>query len=32
VTADRRFTGGSLARASAEQVRAWARDHGLELR
>jgi CYTH domain-containing protein len=31
VTADRRFTGGSLARASAEQVRAWARDHGLAL-
>jgi CYTH domain-containing protein len=32
VTADRRFTGGELARASAEQVRAWAREYGLELR
>jgi CYTH domain-containing protein len=32
VTADRRFTGGELARASGEQVRAWAREYGLELR
>jgi CYTH domain-containing protein len=32
VTSDRRFTGGELARASAEQVRAWAREYGLELR
>jgi CYTH domain-containing protein len=32
VTTDRRFTGGELARASAEQVRAWAREYGLELR
>jgi CYTH domain-containing protein len=30
-TADRRFTGGELARASGEQVRAWARDYGIEL-
>jgi CYTH domain-containing protein len=32
VTADRRFTGGELARASGEQVRAWACEYGLELR
>lgn len=32
VTSDRRFTGGELARASGERVRAWARDYGLELR
>jgi CYTH domain-containing protein len=32
VTTDRRFTGGELARASGEQVRAWAREYGLELR
>lgn len=32
VTADRRFTGGELARASGEQVRAWAREYGVELR
>ena len=32
VTSDRRFTGGELARASGEQVRAWAREYGLELR
>jgi CYTH domain-containing protein len=31
VTTDRRFTGGALARASAGQVRAWAREYGLEL-
>ena len=31
VTADRRFTGGELARATREQVRAWAREYGLEL-
>jgi CYTH domain-containing protein len=32
VTGDRRFTGGELVRATGEQVRAWARDYGLELR
>ena len=32
VTSDRRFTGGELARASGEQVRAWAREYGVELR
>jgi CYTH domain-containing protein len=32
VTSDPRFTGGQLARASGGQVRAWARDYGLELR
>jgi CYTH domain-containing protein len=32
VTSDRRFTGGELARASGEDVRAWAREYGLELR
>jgi CYTH domain-containing protein len=32
VTSDRRFTGGELARASGEQVRAWAQEYGLELR
>ncbi len=31
VTADRRFTGGSLARAGGEQVRAWAREYGVEI-
>jgi CYTH domain-containing protein len=31
VTADRRFTGGELARATREQVRAWAREYGVEL-
>jgi CYTH domain-containing protein len=31
VTADRRFTGGELARASSEQVRAWAREYGVEV-
>ena len=31
VTADRRFTGGELARASGEQVRAWAGEYGVEL-
>jgi CYTH domain-containing protein len=28
VTADRRFTGGELVRATGEQVRAWAREYG----
>jgi CYTH domain-containing protein len=32
VTADRRFTGGELVRASGEQVREWAREYGLQLR
>lgn len=32
VTADRRFTGGELVRASREQVRAWAREYGVQLR
>jgi CYTH domain-containing protein len=32
VTADRRFTGGELVRASGEQVRAWAREYGVQLR
>jgi CYTH domain-containing protein len=31
VTADRRFTGGELVRATGEQVRAWAREYGVEL-
>jgi CYTH domain-containing protein len=31
VTADRRFTGGELSRASGDTVRAWARDYGIEL-
>jgi CYTH domain-containing protein len=31
VTADRRFTGGALARATGEQVRAWAREYGVEV-
>jgi CYTH domain-containing protein len=30
VTTDRRFTGGELARASGEQVRAWAREYGVQ--
>jgi CYTH domain-containing protein len=32
VTADRRFTGGELVCASGEQVRAWAREYGVQLR
>ena len=32
MTADRRFTGGDLARASGEQVRAWVREYGVQLR
>ena len=32
VTADRRFTGGELVRGSREQVRAWAREYGVQLR
>jgi CYTH domain-containing protein len=32
VTADRRFTGGELVRASRQQVRAWAREYGVQLR
>jgi CYTH domain-containing protein len=32
VTADRRFTGGELVRASREQVRGWAREYGVQLR
>ena len=32
VTADPRFTGGELVRASGERIRAWAREYGLELR
>jgi CYTH domain-containing protein len=31
VTADRRFTGGELVRATAEQVRLWAREYGVEI-
>jgi CYTH domain-containing protein len=31
VTADRRFTGGELVRATGEQVRAWAREYGVEI-
>jgi CYTH domain-containing protein len=31
VTTDRRFTGGSLARATREQVAAWAADYGVAL-
>jgi CYTH domain-containing protein len=31
VTADARFTGGELVRASGEQVRAWAREYGVAL-
>ena len=31
VTADRRFTGGELVRATGEQVRAWAREYGVEV-
>jgi hypothetical protein len=31
VTADRRFTGGELARAGGDQVRAWALDYGVDL-
>jgi CYTH domain-containing protein len=31
VTADRRFTGGSLARARGEEVRAWAGEYGVEI-
>jgi CYTH domain-containing protein len=32
VSADRRFTGGSLVRASRDEVAAWAAEHGIELR
>ena len=32
VTADRRFTGGELVCGSGEQVRAWAREYGVQLR
>lgn len=31
VTADRRFTGGELVRASRAQVRAWTAEYGVEL-
>jgi CYTH domain-containing protein len=31
VTADRRFTGGELVRASSAQLRAWTAEYGLEL-
>lgn len=31
VTADRRFTGGSLARATREEVAAWAAEYGVAL-
>jgi CYTH domain-containing protein len=31
VSADRRFTGGSLARASRDEVAAWAAEYGIEL-
>ena len=31
VTADRRFTGGELVRATRAQVRAWAAEYGVEL-
>jgi CYTH domain-containing protein len=31
VTADRRFTGGELVRATGEQVRTWAREYGVEI-
>ena len=31
VTADRRFTGGELVRATGEQVRAWTREYGVEI-
>jgi CYTH domain-containing protein len=31
VTADPRFTGGELVRASGEQVRAWAREYGVAI-
>jgi CYTH domain-containing protein len=31
VTADRRFTGGELVRASRAQVRAWTAEYGIEL-
>jgi CYTH domain-containing protein len=32
VSEDRRFTGGSLVRASRDEVAAWAADYGIELR
>jgi CYTH domain-containing protein len=32
VTTDPRFTGGELVRASGEQVRAWAREYGVDVR
>jgi CYTH domain-containing protein len=31
VTADRRFTGGELTRASGDQVRAWALEYGVDV-
>jgi hypothetical protein len=31
VAADRRFTGGALARASGEEIRGWAREYGVEV-
>jgi CYTH domain-containing protein len=31
VTADRRFTGGELVRASSAQVRAWTAEYGIDL-
>ena len=31
VTADRRFTGGELVRATRAQVRAWTAEYGIEL-
>ena len=31
VTADPRFTGGALAHAGGEEVRAWAREYGVDL-
>jgi CYTH domain-containing protein len=31
VTADRRFTGGELVRASSTQVRAWTAEYGIDL-
>lgn len=31
VTTDPRFTGGRLARASGDEVRAWAREYGVEV-
>jgi hypothetical protein len=31
VTADRRFTGGELARAAGDEVRGWALEYGVAL-